>query len=153
MGTQKYYKIVQNCIGGIQPTVSWWNIRSPKNMHWEEVNHISFGCWQSWWYSNRFDGLVEKPLSFFRRSLNTQPNCPYLTWKVHTLAVQWFKHSTHWPDPVTLKWKIWKLVWQNNEVALQGKIEAGVIRDGAQEYISGIIAIGLQAIFFKEFSV
>ena len=41
-------------------------------------------------------------------------------------------------------------MWQNYEVALQGKIEAGVIRDDAQEHISGIIAIGLQAIFFKE---
>ena len=45
------------------------------------------------------------------------------------------------------------VAWQNYGIALQGKIKAGVIRDDAQEYMSGIIVVGLQAIFLKKDSI
>ena len=74
-----------------------------------------------------------------------KPQCSTQLATAHT----WPGKFTHWlpsnsstvhTDPVTLKWKIWKLTWQNYGVALQGKIKAGVIRDDAQEYMSGIRA-------------
>ena len=150
MGTQKYYKIVQE---GFNPLYVGEIFAAQKiciEKNWIIYEHrllTKLMVLKPFWWPCRETSFIfqEKPQHSTQLPIpdleSSHTGCPVIQAQ-YTLA-----RSSN------IKWKIWKLVWQNNEVALQGKIEAGVIRDDAQEYISGIIAIGLQAIFFKEFSV